>query len=95
MAKAEEKNEKRLTMRQEMREAANSRLEEIVNLAGKAMEKLAMSTPLHPIDIARMLCGGQTKTLRDKLVTQLTNKAEEDLVALWNDQKKLDLGEEK
>jgi hypothetical protein len=89
MTKAKQKEQ---SLRQKMREKANSKLEEVLDNASNALSASVLITKLDPIEVARMLVGGQTKTLRDKLVTQLTNQIEQEMVEIWNNQQDLDLG---
>lgn len=91
MAKAKAKE---LTLRQQMRQSSESELEKILDHASNALVDSVRehsNDALDHGDIAKLLSGGQTKTLRDKLVGQLAKAAEKDLVLLWNNQQKLDL----
>lgn len=83
---------KKQTLRQQMREKANSRLEELLDEASNALIFVCGGDTIDHLDLAKMMAGGQTKTLREKLVTQLTNRAEEDLLAFFNGQNELELG---
>ena len=86
-----EKNEKRLSMRQELRKAAEGRLVKIKVEAGNAVDDIALREGLIWQDLVKAISDGSHKTAEHNLVTQLTNKAEADLLALWNDQQDLDL----
>ena len=86
-----EKNTKRLSLRQELRAAAGTRLEKIKVEAGNAVDVIATREGLAWQDLVKAIADGSHKTAEHNLVTQLANKAESDLIKLWNDQQKLDL----
>ena len=90
-----EKNTKRLTMRQELRAAAAVKLKKIKLEAAKVIDKIAKREDLVWQDLVKAIAEGSHKTAEHNLVTQLANKAETDLIKLWNDQQNLDLGDKK
>jgi len=79
---------KGLTFRQRLRERSADRLDSIAigvaKAADSAIEKA--DTDIHVHDVMRLLCGGQTKTLREQLITELSNEAEADLEKIYNRQ---------
>jgi len=91
MAKAK----KELSLRQQMRTSAEHKLVVLMGEMEFAAKKVASRQAVSAEDLMGMLCKTQTNTLHDKLVTQLANQAENDLVKLWNDQQSLDLAENK
>ena len=79
-----------------MREGADKKLEKILDSAARELKASVDSSSgfvLYPLDVAKMLTGSQTKTLRDKLVTQLADEAENDLLKIYNNQNDLPLGD--
>ena len=82
------------TLRQQMRDQAEVQLDEILVEASKALLKVTQPLKLNHVEVSRMIGCSQTDTLRKKLVTELANKNEAELVKLWNNQKLLDLGDE-
>jgi hypothetical protein len=82
---------KEQTLRQQMRMSAESRLTDLVVEMCDAAAKVTDGKTIESLDLMAMCCKTQTNTLRDKLVGQLANAAEKDLVKLWNSQQKLDL----
>lgn len=83
--------DKEKTLRQQMRESASSELDGLVEKATFALEAEAKGSPVSASDLARLIIGGQTKTLRDKMIGQIADVAERDLVKMWNNQQKLNL----
>ena len=96
MTKAKKNTEKTLTLRQQLRADANVRLDAISRLVGtavdRALEEAGVELPYR--DVMRFCLGGQTQTVHEKLVTQLANQAEAELLAIWNKQADLPLGEQ-
>jgi len=90
-----ENNEKRLTMRQELRAVAETKVDAITGEATKAIDKIAKKHGVERHDLVKAISHGSSKTAEHNLVTQLANKAEVELVALWNNQQKLNLGDKK
>jgi len=90
-----EKNKKRVTMRQQLRIKAEEELVGIKQAALDAMGKLAKKHGLDRGELVKAISVGSHKTADHFLVTQMANKAEDDLVKLWNDQQNLDLGTDK
>ena len=86
------KAKKEQTLRQKMRAAAEGRLNDLMRAMQGAAGEVVSDTTIDPVDLMGMCCKSQVGTLREKLVTRLANEAEDDLVALWNNQQDLDLG---
>ena len=87
------KKEKKVTLRQQMRVQAETTLEELMNIMEGAAQGIVAESPISGNDLMAICCKTQVNTIHDKLITQLANQAEADLVKLWNDQQKLDLGD--
>lgn len=84
MAKA-----KKETLRQQMRAQAEIELDLIATRVIKAVCEVAPD--IAPLDIMKLCSSNQTTTLRAKLVGEIANRAEAELLELWNDQQNLDL----
>ena len=82
-----------MTFRQRLRGQSEEQLNKIIKLAYDAVDKAKGGTKISTVNLMRMCSGTQTKTLRDQLVTQLSNEAEAELEAIYNRQQGLDLGE--
>lgn len=88
------KKAKKLTFRQRLRAGATSRLEihrnELVDQAAKIAGKLGVKTA----DLLKYAGGGQTKTVKDALVTVIANVQEAEIEAIYNKQQDMDLGDD-
>jgi len=84
---------KRVTLRQELRAVAETNLVAIKKAAAENIDIIAEHEGIDPHDLIRVISAGRHKTAEHNLVTQLANKAEAELVKLWNDQQDLDLGD--
>jgi len=82
---------RKLSFRQRLRLQSAERLDVIAADVRAAVEDSLKSakTSLPPDVVMQLCCGGQTKTLREQLITQLANEVENELEALYN--KQLDL----
>ena len=88
------KKAKPMSFRQRLRVQSADRLdimEEAVRIAVR--DVVAPHSAVNTHDIMRLLCTGQTKTLREQIITELANETEFELEALYNKQIGLDLGE--
>jgi len=84
------KKAKPMSFRQRLRVQSADRLdimEEAVRIAVR--DVVAPHSAVNPHDIMRLLCTGQTKTLREDLITQLANETEAELEAIYNKQMNL------
>lgn len=96
MTKANKKNPvKKMTLRQQLRAQAISKLDELTRLMSTAATRVCeeADTEINPYDVMRMMTAGQNKTVRAQLVTDLANEAEARLLEIWNNQQQLDLGD--
>jgi hypothetical protein len=86
---------KKMTLRQHLRRQAEEKLEHVQKLvlAGvdRALEEA--NVEVNPHDVMRLCLGGQTKTVREQLITDLANSAEAELLKIWNNQQDLPLEE--
>lgn len=82
------------TLRQQIREKAELRLDGLIEQVRDAVAKVLEDTTLDMDHVMGMCCKTQTSTLREQLVTRLANEAEADLMKLWNDQTNLSFGTE-
>lgn len=79
---------RKLSFRQRLRLQSAERLDVIAADVRAAVEDTLKSagTEINPYDVMRLLSGGQTKTLREQLITDLSNEVENELEALYNKQ---------
>ncbi len=85
--KTKAKKAKPMSFRQRLRVQSADRLdimEEAVRIAVR--DVVAPHSAVNPHDIMRLLCTGQTKTLREQIITELANETEFELEALYNKQ---------
>lgn len=94
MAKKTKKS-KKVSLRQRLRIKSKERLEAIQMEVAEACDAAVKSTgaKINSLDVMRLICGSQTKTLRDQLITELANETERELEAIYNKQIGLDLGD--
>lgn len=87
------KTEKKLTLRQRMRQDAEPKLDALIREARIAVEKVVGGTRIAPSLLMQLAASpAEHKTLRHKLVTMLANDAETELEALYTRQVAMDLG---
>lgn len=84
---------KKMSLRQRLRQRAEGRLDALQGLVNAAMIRVGeeADTDINLYDVLRMMVGTQTKTIREKLITELANEEERRLEALYNSQQALDL----
>ncbi len=87
------KKSKLPTLRQQLRDKASPQLAKLMAEMRMAATKVVEGSSIHPTDLMGICCKTQVATLHDHLITVLANDAEAELVKLWNDQQKLELGE--
>lgn len=81
---------KKISFRQRLRNQCAERLDvmaEAVRIAARDVVK--PHSEINPHDVMRLICTGQTKTLREDLITQLANETEAELEAIYNKQMNL------
>ena len=81
---------KKISFRQRLRNQCAERLDvmaEAVRIT--ARDVVAPHSQISSLDVMRLLCAGQTKTLREDLITQLANETEAELEAIYNKQMNL------
>jgi len=81
---------KKISFRQRLRNQSADRLDvmaEAVRIAVR--DVVAPHSQINPHDVMRLLCTGQTKTLREDLITQLANETEAELESIYNRQMEL------
>ncbi len=81
------------TLRQQLRDAADEQLQELIIKALDAINSVSMPHAIGGPSLAKLIAGGEQKTHRHTLVTHLANNNEAELIKIWNDQQKLDLGD--
>lgn len=88
MASKKKTKKKAVSFRQRLRTQAQSKLEKILDDADNAIMESVKSngTAIHRGEIMRLLSGGQTKTLRDQVITELANETEKQLEEIYNTQ---------
>ena len=81
------------SFRQRLRGQAGERLAKmIMSCIAMVTDEVAKQTKINPYDVMRLACGGQTKTLRTRLITELANETYLELERLYyNNQQKLPL----
>jgi len=86
----------KLSFRQRLRNDAATQLGEIKRKFEEVTEAelVAADTGLNKYDIFRLLSGGMTKTLEERLITELANEKEAALEHIYNNQQGLDLGDD-
>ena len=86
-----------ISFRQRLREQSAERLlkmEQTIRIL--VVESIKPVSEINPYDVMRLALGGQTKTLRGRLITELSNEVMAELERLYyNNQQKLPLDEEK
>ena len=87
------KKSKLPTLRQQLRDKAEERLQELIIEALDAINRVSMPHAIGGPSLAKLISGGEQKTHRHMLVTHLANNAEAELVKLWNNQQELDIGD--
>lgn len=89
-----DKTEKKLTLRQRMRQDAEPKLDALVREARMAVTEVVKDTRIAPSLLMQLAASpAEHKTLRHKLVTMLANDAETELEALYSRQLAIDLGD--
>lgn len=86
--------EKQLSMRQQLRAQAGSDLGKIKAEALEVLKFICDRDKIDRGELVKAISVGSHKTADHFLVTQLANRYEAELVKLWNDQQKLDLGDD-
>ena len=87
------KQEKQLTMRQQLREKAEEDLANILLGTLRCLDEIAEKEGIDRQDLVKAVSMGSHKTAEHALVTQLANRYEADVLRMWNDQQAL-FGEE-
>jgi len=88
------KQEKRLTLRQQMRVTAEQKLVDLSQKMYDLASTLCEEVSIDGTDLMHFYSASQTATLQNKLVTQLANQVEDEWVKKWNDQQDLPLGDD-
>lgn len=85
----------KLSFRQRLRNDAAQNLSDLKRKFEEVTESelIAANTGISKYDVFRLLSGGQTKTLEERLITELANEKEATLESIYNSQIGLDLGE--
>lgn len=83
------------TLRQQIREKAAERLDEITSELCRAADKVSKDTGLLTIDLMRLCSQTQTATLKHQCITTLANQIEAVILKTWNDQQDLPLAKDK
>jgi len=93
---AKTKKPKQLSFRQRLRAQSAERLDKIEStMRGAAIRVCEESdTKINPAHVMRLMTGGMTKTLREQLITELSNETENALEEIYNNQQKLALGDD-
>lgn len=84
-----------MTFRQRLRAQSEARLDKICSAMNGAAQRVCeeSDTEINPSDVMRLVCNRQTKGLRYKLTSELSNEVENELEKIYNKQQGLDLGE--
>jgi 2-oxo-4-hydroxy-4-carboxy--5-ureidoimidazoline (OHCU) decarboxylase len=79
-----------MSLRKKLREQATSQLDGLVEkLQERATELTEGIDQMWGTDLLKLAAGGRTDTIKDKLVTRLTNHKEMELEAFFNKQQDL------
>jgi hypothetical protein len=82
-----------MSFRQRLRKNADLKLTIMLTELGRAAQEVVDETSVSEIDLMKLASGTQTSTLREGLVTQLSNDKELELEAIYNTQQGLELGD--
>lgn len=83
-----------MTLRAKLREQATSQLDGLVEkLQERASELVKDIDQMWGTDLLKLAAGGRTDTVKDKLVTRLTNHKEVELEKFFDQQQSLPLGD--
>lgn len=95
MTKAKAKA-KAMTFRQRLRAQSEDRLDKICKAMYGAAVRVCeeADTEINPTDVMRLVCNRQTKGIRYKLTSELSNEVENELEKIYNKQQGMDLGED-
>lgn len=88
------KTDKKKSLRQQMRDNADIELAAVTAAATSTVAGILADMncgDLDPHDVMKLCSSTQTDTLRHKLIGQLADRSERDLVNIWNNQHELDL----
>lgn len=77
---------KNMTLRQRLRQDAEKHLENLMERTAEAIKPIAKDSGLKVQDLAKLVTGGDHKTLAHDCVTTLTNAKERELERLYNSQ---------
>lgn len=84
---AKKQTAKATTLRQRLRADAEDKLQMLLELVAEhSKASIQHHTDINVFDLMRLLTQGQTKTLRQQVITDLANEAERKLEKLYNDQ---------
>jgi hypothetical protein len=94
MASKKKSKKVKVSFRQRLRNDAAEQLYTLKRKFEDACEDvvIAESTGIEKRDVFRLLAGGQTKTLEERLVTELANEKEDALERMYNSQQDLSFG---
>ena len=89
------KDVKPTTFRQRLRAQSADKLALIAAAMNAAAIRVIEETDTHinPTDVMRLVCNSQTKGLRAKLISELSNEIETELEAIYNKQLGLSMGD--
>jgi len=82
---------KKISFRQRLRNQSAERLDDILQAVVIVVDTqlLSAGAKISSKDVMRLICGSQTKTLREDLITQLSNETEAELESIFNRQMEL------
>ena len=85
---------KKMTFRQRLRTDAEERLDAIIKASYDAIDKVKGNHHIATMAIMRLCSGGQTKSLRHRLITSLADEQMAELEEIYNRQQQLPMGDE-
>lgn len=82
---------KKISFRQRLRNQSAARLADIEQAVVIVVDTqlLSAGAKISSKDVMRLISGGQTKTLREDLITQISNQTEAELESIFNRQMEL------
>ena len=81
------------TFRQSLRATAELRLEKLTKEVKQGAYNVCLYQGVNAVDVMRLICNSQTKSLRHRVLNELVNDMESELEKIWNDQQVVPLKE--
>lgn len=82
-----------MTIRKQLRVECEERFNEILDKAASAIEEIIDDTGVAFAEVTKCLSQKRHQSVRNAAINRMTNKAEQDLVDFYNEQRDLELEE--